>query len=247
MMRTPTPIPDSPFLIRRVPMAPSHVSRRSLLVALLAVCGQFVGCRHQPRRPLHTWVRDPYDTSGVAAVPTIVLPALGEGSWDLRCEFQRALSAQLRKSKLMSIVEAELSPVGTACACSPSSTTWDEQLETLGHVPATQAVVSKITYLQATAPIKLGIVVELRDVATRETLRQVEGLWDTPQPHPPSPRKWMGKRVAEPPWSDDLHKISPRHLLEQAAREISRDLQGADLIGQMEVTCTGGTGPTSTQ
>ena len=95
-------------------MAPSPVSRRSLLVALVTVCGQFVGCRHQPRRPLHTWVRDPDDECGAAAIPTIVLPTLGEGPWDLRREFQRALSAQLRRSKLMRIVEGELSPVGTA-------------------------------------------------------------------------------------------------------------------------------------
>ncbi len=207
-------------------MAPSPVCRRSLLVALVAVCGQFVGCRKTSRIPLHTWVRDPHDECEAAAVPTIVLPTLGEGPWDLRREFQRALSAQLRRSKLMRIVEGELSTVGTACACPPSSTTWDEQWETLGYVPATQAVVSKITFLQPTAPIKLGIVVELRDVATRVTLRQVEGLWDTPRCHPPAPKKWMGKRVVEPPWSGDLHKLSPRHLLEQAALEISRDLQG---------------------
>ena len=227
MRQTPAPSPDSPFLLRRVPMAPSLVSRRSLLVALVTVCGQCVGCRHKSRRPLHTWVRDPHDECGAAAIPTIVLPTLGEGPWDLRREFQRALSAQLRKSKLMRIVEGELFPVGTACACPPSSTTWDEQLETLGNVPATHAVVSKITYLQPTAPIKLGIVVELKDVATRETLRQVEGLWDAPRCHPPSPRKWRGTRVAEPPWSGELYKISPRHLLEQAALEISHDLQGA--------------------
>lgn len=228
-------------------MAPSPVSRRSLLVALLAVCGQFVGCRHKPRRPVHTWVRDPFDAGGAAAVPTIVLPALGEGPWDLRCEFQRALSAHLRKAKLMRIVEAELSLVGTASACAPSSTTWDEQLAALGHVPATQAVVSKITYLQTTAPIKLGIIVELRDVATQQTLRQVEGLWDTPHAHPPALRKWTRKRAADPPWSDDLHKISPRHLLEQAAFEISRDLQRIDLSGHLEVTCAGDTGPSSTR
>jgi hypothetical protein len=247
MMRNPAHSPDSPFLIRRDPMAPSPVSRRSLLVAMITVCGQSVGCRHQPRRPLHTWVRDPYDACGVAAVPTIVLPTLGEGPWDLRREFQRALSAQLRKAKRMTIVEGDLSPVGTACACSPSSTTWDEQLEMLSNVPAMQAVVSKITYLQPTAPIKLGLVVELRDVATRETLRQVEGLWDAPRCHPTSLRKCMGKRVAEPPWSGDLHRISPRQLLEQAALEISRDLQGIELIGPMEVTCPGETGPTSTR
>ena len=147
----------------------------------------------------------------------------------------------------MRIVEGELSPVGTACACPPSSMTWDEQWEMLGNVPAMQAVVSKITYLQPTAPIKLGIVVELRDVATRETLRQVEGLWDTPRCHPPASRKCIGKRVAEPLWSGEMYKISPRHLLEQAALEISHDLQEIDLIGHMEVTCTGETGPTSTR
>ena len=228
-------------------MAPSPHSRRSLLVALITVCGQIAGCRHQPRRPQHTWVRDPYDPCGAGSVPTIVLPTLGEGPWDLRLEFQRALSAQLRKAKRMRIVEGELSTVGTACACPPSSTTWDEQLAALGPIPAMQAVVSKITYLQATAPIKLGIVVEIRDVATRETFRQVEGLWDAPRCHPHSLRKCMGQRVAEPTWSDDLHKISPRQLLEQAALEISRDLQGIDSIDPMEVTCTGTTGPTSTR
>ena len=228
-------------------MAPSPVSRRSLLVALVTMCGQLAGCRKTSRLPLHTWVRDPDDESGAAAVPTIVLPTLGEGPWDLRREFQRALSAQLRRSKLIIIVEGELSTVGTACACSPSSTTWDEQWETLGNIQATQAVFSKITYLQPTAPIKLGIVVELKDVATRETLRQVEGLWDAPRCHPPAPKKWIGTRFAEPPWSGDLHKISPRHLLEQAALEISNDLQWADSIGPMEVTCTGETRPTSTR
>lgn len=228
-------------------MAPSLVSRRSLLVALVAVCGQCVGCRKTSRVPPHTWVRNPYDECGVTAVPTIILPTLGEGPWDLRREFQRALSAQLRRSNLMRLVEGELFTVETACGCPSSSTTWDEQLETLSNIQATQAMVSKVTYFQPTAPIKLGMVVELRDVATRETLRQVEGLWDAPHCHPPSPHKWMGKRVSEPPWNDDLHEISPRHLLEQAALEISRDLQGIDWIGQTEVTCTGETRPTSTR
>jgi len=197
--------------------------------------------------PLHTWVRDPYDVCGADAVPTIVLPTLGEGPWDLRNEFQRALCAQLRRSKLMRIVEGELSTAGTACACSPRSITWNEQLETLGNVHATQAVVSKVTYLQTTAPIQLGIVVELKDVATRETIRQVEGLWDAPRFQPPAHWKWMGKRVDEPPSSGDLNEISPRHLLEQAALEISHDLQGIDLIEHSEVTCTGETEPASTR
>ena len=220
-------------------MVPSPLSRRSLLVALVTVCGQLAGCRQTSRMPLHTRVRDPLDEYGAAAVPTIVLPTLGEGPWDLRREFQRALSAQLRRSTLMRIVEGELSTIGTACACPSSSTTWDNQLETLGHIQATQAVVSKVTYLQATAPIKLGVVVELKDVASRETLRQVEGLWDAPRCHPPSSRKWMGQRVAEPRFNGDLDKISPRQLLEQAALEISRDLQGINLIGQTEVSCIG--------
>jgi hypothetical protein len=34
-----------------------------------------------------------------------------------------------------------------------------------------------------------------------------------------------------------LHKISPRHLLEQAAREISLDLEGIGLMGQVETVC----------
>ena len=227
-------------------MASSPLSRRSLLVAMVTVCGQVVGCRHTSPKPLHTWVRDPYDAGGDNAIPTMVLPTLGEGPWDLRIVFQQALSAQLRRSKLMRIVEGELSTVGTACACPSSSTTWDEQLELLGNFPATQVVVSKITYLQPTAPIKLGIVVELKDVATRETLRQVEGLWDAASCHPSSLKKCLGKRVAEPPWSGDLHQISPRHLLEQAALEISNDLQRIDMVGHQEVNCTGITRPTST-
>lgn len=227
-------------------MAPSPVSRRSLLVALIAVCGQFAGCRTTHRIPLHTWVRNPDDECGAAAVPTIVLPTLGECPWDLRSEFQRALSAQLRKACLVRIVEGELSSNGAACACSPNSTTWDEQLETLGNVQAMQAVVSKVTYFQPTAPIKLGIIVELKDVTTRKTLQQVEGLWDAPGWLPPSPPKWIGKRVAEPPSTGNLHEISPRHLLEQAALEISYDLQGISMIGHMGVTCTEETGPMST-
>ena len=227
-------------------MAPSPVSRRSLLVAMVTVCGQLMGCRHTTRNPLHTWVRNPTDESGAAAVPTIILPTLGEGPWDLRRDFQRALSSQLRRSKRMIIVEGELSTVGTACACPPNSTTWDEQLVTIGHVQSVQAVVSKITYFQPTAPIKLGLVVELKDVGTGQTLWQVEGLWDAPRCHPPSQSKWKCKQVAEARWSDDLHQISPRHLLEQAALEISNDLQGFNLIGHGEVNCTGETGPTST-
>ena len=228
-------------------MAPSPVSRRSLLVAMVTVCGQFAGCRQTSPLPLHTWIREPPGECGATAVPTLVLPTLGEGPWDLRRDFQRALSAQLRRSTLLRLVEGELSTVGTACACAPSSTTWDEQLQMLGNVPATQAVVSKVTYFQPTAPIRLGLVVELKDVATRQTLRQVEGLWDAPRCPPPAPLKWRGKRVAEPPWSDDLHTISPRHLLEQAALEISRDLQGIEMIVQPEVTCTGESEPTSTR
>ncbi len=247
MMRTPAHSPDSPFLIRRVPMPPSPLSRRSLLLALMTACVPIVGCRQTSRVPTHTWVRDPSDACEVSAIPTMVLPTLGEGPWDLRRDFHRALSAQLRKSKRMKIVAGELSPVGIACACSPSSTTWDEQLETLGHVPAMQVVVSKITFLQPTAPIKLGIVVELKDVATRATLRQVEGLWDTPRCPPPAPKNCLGKRVAEPPWSSELYKISPRHLLEQAAQEIAKDLHWTDTIGPIEVTCTGETEATSTR
>jgi len=228
-------------------MAPSHVSRRSLLVSMVIVCVQSIGCRQKPQVPLHTWVRDPYDACGVAAVPTIVLPTLGEGPWDLRREFQRALCSQLHKLRLMRIVEGELSTVGISSACSPSSTTWDEQLETLGNVQVTQVVVSKITYLQPTAPIKLGIVVELKDVITHETLRQVEGFWDAPPCHSPSHLKCIGRRVAEPSWSSDLHKISPRHLLEQAAEELSRDLQRINVIGQVGLNCTGETASVSTQ
>lgn len=219
-------------------MAPSSIRRRSMLVTLFTVCCQFVGCRKTSRMPLHTWVRDPFDECSAAAIPTIVLPTLGEGPWDLRRDFQRALSSQLRKAQLMKIVEGEQNQVGTACACVASLTTWEQQLQMLGNIPVTQAVVSKVTYLQPTAPIKLGIVVELKDVATRETLRQVEGLWDAPRCHPPSQRKKIPCRVSEPLGSSDLLKISPRHLLEQAAVEISHELQGNRTIGQMQVSCT---------
>jgi hypothetical protein len=218
-------------------MAPSSIRRRSMLVALFTVCGQFFGCRKTSRMPLHTWTRDPFDECSAAAVPTIVLPTLGEGPWDLRRDFQRALSSHLQKVKLMKIVEGEQSTVGTGCDCAPSLMTWDEQFQMLGNTSAMQAVVSKVTYLQTMAPVKLGIVVELKDVATRETLRQVQGLWDAPRCHPPSQRKKIRCRVAEPPWSDDLLKISPRHLLEQAAWEISQDIQTTDVGGQVQVTC----------
>lgn len=237
----------SSVLLRHLPMAPFLISRRSLLVALMAVYSQFSGCRQTSPLPQHIWARDPSDESGAAAIPTVVLSTLGEGQWDLRCEFQRALCGQLRRASLMRIVEAEQSVVGTARACSSTSTTWDEQLQTIGNVPAAQAVVSKIVYLQTTAPIKLGIVVELKDVASRDTLRQVEWLWDGQACHSPSPLKWIGKVACDPPWNDELHKISPRHLLEQAAREISLDLQGIDTIGQRKIPCTRETEPTSTR
>lgn len=219
-------------------MAPSPVSRRSLLIALATLCGQFAGCRHSSGIPRHTWVRDPYDPCGAAAISTIVLPTLGEGPWDLRRDFHRALSSHLRKSKSRKIVETQLSTVDAACTCAPSITTWDEQLQMLSGLEVMQAVVSKVTYLQPTAPIKVGIVVELRDVITRESLGQVEGLWDAMRCHPaPPPPKCISKRVGEPPWSGELHKISPRHLLEQAAREISLDLEGIGLVGQVETVC----------
>lgn len=219
-------------------MAPTPVSRRSLLIALATLCGQFAGCRHSAGIPRHTWVRDPYDPCGAAAISTIVLPTLGEGPWDLRRDFHRALSSHLRKSQHRKIVEPQLPAIDAACSCPPTITTWDEQLQMLSGLEVMQAVVSKVTYLQPTAPVKLGIVVELRDVITRESLGQVEGLWDALKCHPaPPPSKCISKRVSEPPWSGELHKISPRHLLEQAAREISLDLEGIGLMGQIETVC----------
>lgn len=222
-------------------MSPTSLSRRSMLVAMVSACGQFMGCRQTTHMPMHTWVRDLPGECGLAAVSTIVLPPLGEGPWDLRYDFQRALCAQLRKLSSMKIVEEELSTSGISCET--GSMSWDDQLQLLGQTQATQAVVSKVTYLQTTAPIKLGLVVELRDLATRTTLRQVEGLWDAPHCHPPAPKKWTDKSVTAPPWSSDLYKISPRHLLEQAAREVARDLDGISMIGQAETHCAHEAGP----
>jgi len=201
-----------------------------MLAMLVAMSSQFTGCRTSSRLSQHTRVRDLTQGCSVLAIPTIVLPTLGEGPKEMRCVFQRALATQLQKSKHRTIVESPPFTADTIPICSPCPSNWDEQLESLGEIGAMQAVVSKVTDLQTTAPVKLGIVVELKDVSTRETLRQVEGLWDAPNYHPPKPRKRTGCRVAEPPWSSDLSKISPRYLLEQAAVEISSELQEIAVI-----------------
>lgn len=206
-------------------MLSSPLNRRTLLATLAACCGQLAGCRHTSPLSSHTIVRQPGDPCAEAVIPTIVMPPVGEGPECLKEEFHQALSVQLRKSMCLSIVEGSPAMVLSTSACATRPAIWEDQLALLDGSSFPQAVVSRITYFQPTAPIKLGVVVELKDVLTRVTLCQVEGLWDAPQCQTHANRRRRHKRACEPTWNDELQLISPRAVIEQAALEVSRDLQ----------------------
>ncbi len=229
---------NSQTALRMYPMVPPTFSRRSMLAPLAAMCGQILGCRNTSSIPLNTWARDPINEYGAESPSTIVLPTLGEAPRTLRNDFQQALCAQLRKSQLIALVDGGMSASETPCSHPNNMMTWDEQLANLGTVQAVQAIASKITYFEPTAPVKLGIKVLLIDAGTRATLRQVEGLWNAAQYQPCLPKKWLEKHVDEPQRNDNLCNISPKHLMEQAALEISMELQSIGAIDIATPNCS---------